>query len=152
MAASVMSFHPQRASAPVPHTDNTTTSAVSPSSHDTRQVFAAALRELTKEYPLEKITVSQICAHTGISRKTFYGHFHDKSSLINWICYTEFFDNHTKIMVDGGWKAAKAMAYYFEKDRKLYGHALNDLAPGSFGSYFLAVLEVIIINTTHESV
>jgi AcrR family transcriptional regulator len=147
-----MSLHPQRSSTPAPDTGDSAANAVSPPSHDTRQVFANALRKLAKEQPLEKITVSQICARAGISRKTFYGHFHDKSSLINWICYTEFFDNHTKLMVDGGWKAAKAMAYYFEKDRELYGHALNDMEPGSFGSYFLAVLEVVIMNTTRESV
>jgi AcrR family transcriptional regulator len=119
---------------------------------ETKQAFAQALKTLVKEYPLEKITVSQICGRAGISRKTFYGHFYDKSSFINWICYTEFFDNHTNLLVDGGWKAAQAMAYYFEKDRQLYGHALKDTAPHSFGTYFNAVLEVVIMNTTRESV
>jgi AcrR family transcriptional regulator len=117
----------------------------------TKQTFAKALRQLAQELPFEKITVSQICARAGFSRKAFYSHFFDKSSLVNWICYTEFFENHGKLMADGGWKAAQAMAYYFEKDRQLYGHALMDTAPNSFGSYFLAVLEVVIMNTTQPT-
>jgi AcrR family transcriptional regulator len=117
----------------------------------TKRAFAQALRQLTQEQLFEKITVSQICAQAGFSRKAFYSHFFDKTSLVNWLCYTEFFENHPKLMADGGWKAAQAMAYYFEKDRQLYGHALLDTSPNSFGSYFLAVLEVVIMNTTRPT-
>jgi AcrR family transcriptional regulator len=117
----------------------------------TKHSFAQALRQLAQELPFEKITVSQICGRAGFSRKAFYSHFFDKTSLVNWICYTEFFENHAKLMADGGWKAAQAMAYYFEKDRQLYGHALMDTSPNSFGNYFLAVLEVVIMNTTRPT-
>jgi len=120
-------------------------------SDGTKQAFSTALRQLVRQQPLEKISVSHICEQARLSRKTFYEHFSDKMGLINWICYTEFFENHRKLMIDGGWKATQKLAYYFEKDRLLYGHALRDTAPYSFGGFFTTVLEVVITNTTQAS-
>lgn len=40
-----------------------------------RNSIALAVTELGLRYPLEKITVRQLCEKAGISRSTFYGHF-----------------------------------------------------------------------------
>ncbi len=48
-------------------------------------VFANALRALLKEKPLEDITIENILEKSGASRATFYRHFKDKYSLMNWI-------------------------------------------------------------------
>ncbi|MDR3052920.1 MAG: TetR/AcrR family transcriptional regulator [Coriobacteriales bacterium] len=119
---------------------------------DTKQVLAEALRELLRTQPLQKVTVRELCELAGMSRKTFYHHFADKYNLVNWICYTEFIENQTEFLLDGGWKAAEAIGHYFEKDRQFYGHALQDMSQNSFGRYFCTLLEVVITNTCKETI
>ena len=48
-------------------------------------MLAASLKQLTTQYPLEKISVADICRHCCLNRKSFYYHFQDKYDLINWI-------------------------------------------------------------------
>lgn len=48
-------------------------------------VFANALRALLNEKTFEQITVENILEKSGASRATFYRHFQDKYSLMNWI-------------------------------------------------------------------
>ena len=54
-----------------------------------KEIFAAALLELAKKEPVEKITVKQIVETSGLSLQTFYNHFHDKEDLIFWIHRSE---------------------------------------------------------------
>lgn len=48
-------------------------------------IFANALRDLLKEKTFENVTIENILQKSGMSRSTFYRHFHDKYSLMNWI-------------------------------------------------------------------
>ena len=59
-------------------------------SHITKLALASAMQRLMTEQPFERISVSDICAACGMSRKSFYYHFRDKYELVNWIYYTEF--------------------------------------------------------------
>ena len=43
-----------------------------------------AIGKCMERYPVESITVDQICREAGLSRQTFYRHFRDKYDLINW--------------------------------------------------------------------
>ena len=43
-----------------------------------------AIGKCMERYPVENITVDQICREAGLSRQTFYRHFRDKYDLINW--------------------------------------------------------------------
>lgn len=53
--------------------------------HDeTRYLFASAIKELIKENPLDKITVTDIVLKAGMTRQTFYRYFKDKYDLVNW--------------------------------------------------------------------
>lgn len=47
----------------------------------TEKELLKALTELLKEYPLDKITVKEITDRCGVSRNTFYYHFHDVYEL-----------------------------------------------------------------------
>ena len=58
----------------------------------TKKVLAYALKNLMETRPLNKITVGDICEACDMNRKSFYYHFQDKYDLVNWIFYTEFFD------------------------------------------------------------
>ncbi|WKY49175.1 TetR/AcrR family transcriptional regulator C-terminal domain-containing protein [Eubacteriaceae bacterium ES3] len=55
----------------------------------TKIAIAEAFKFLLKSKTPEKITISEITAHCGLNRQTFYYHFQDKYDLINWIVYHE---------------------------------------------------------------
>ena len=48
----------------------------------TRRILEDGLIELMKDRPFEKITVTQLCAHTDINRSTFYMHYEDIYALL----------------------------------------------------------------------
>ena len=53
--------------------------------HDeTKYIFAQAIKELIKNRPLDKITVTDIVIKAGMTRHTFYRYFMDKYDLVNW--------------------------------------------------------------------
>lgn len=50
----------------------------------TKNRLAISIKELMKKTPLDKITVKDIVAHSGMTRQTFYRNFKDKYDLVNW--------------------------------------------------------------------
>lgn len=50
----------------------------------TKYVFAQSVRDLMFKQPLDKITVTDIVKHSGMTRQTFYRNFKDKYDLVNW--------------------------------------------------------------------
>ena len=46
-----------------------------------KKLVENSLRELLQTYPYEQITVSMICEHANIARKTFYAHFENKDAI-----------------------------------------------------------------------
>ena len=64
--------------------------------HDeTKYIFAQAIKELIKNRPLDKITVTDIVIKAGMTRQTFYRYFMDKYDLVNW-----YFENFS---TNGEW-------------------------------------------------
>ncbi len=55
----------------------------------TKKALSNTLKDLLKEKPVNKITISELCEKTGIRRQTFYYHFADLRELIEWTCYVE---------------------------------------------------------------
>lgn len=47
-----------------------------------RQALMNALTELMREHAYSKISVAQICAHSGVARPTFYLHYSSKDDLL----------------------------------------------------------------------
>lgn len=54
-----------------------------------KEILAEALLSLASRAPLDKITVKQIVAESGLSLQTFYNHFSDKYELILWLHLAE---------------------------------------------------------------
>ena len=52
----------------------------------TKRALEQSLRNLLREKPLSKITVTDITEDCGISRMTFYYHFKDIYDLVEWAC------------------------------------------------------------------
>ena len=55
----------------------------------TKKYLAGALKELSSEKHLCKISVKDLCEYSHVNRGTFYYHFKDINDLINWIYHTE---------------------------------------------------------------
>lgn len=54
-----------------------------------KKMLANTLKEIMNEKPLTKITVQDLTKKCGISRQTFYNHFHDIYELVEWIYLNE---------------------------------------------------------------
>ena len=53
--------------------------------HDsTRYLFAQSIKDLMAKQSLDKMTVTDIVKHSGMTRQTFYRYFKDKYDLVNW--------------------------------------------------------------------
>ncbi len=55
----------------------------------TKKVLSNELKDMLKEKPVNKISISELCERVGIKRQTFYYHFADLPELIEWTCYKE---------------------------------------------------------------
>lgn len=53
----------------------------------TKRAIADSLKQLCREKPFDKISISDITAVCGLNRQTFYYHFQDKYELLDWIYY-----------------------------------------------------------------
>lgn len=50
----------------------------------TQYIFAQSIKDLMEHQQLDKITVTDIVKHSGMTRQTFYRYFQDKYDLVNW--------------------------------------------------------------------
>jgi len=55
----------------------------------TKLAMANAFKNMMKTYPINKITVKMITDECGVTRHTFYNHFHDVYELLGWIYENE---------------------------------------------------------------
>ena len=55
----------------------------------TKKAIIDSFIELSKTYPIEKITVTMISKHCGINRNTFYYYYQDVYSLMEEIIYSK---------------------------------------------------------------
>ncbi|MGI5977460.1 MAG: TetR/AcrR family transcriptional regulator C-terminal domain-containing protein [Candidatus Limivicinus sp.] len=51
----------------------------------TKDAFAAALKQVMAEKPMNKITVKDLVGICGVNRQTFYYHFSDVYDLLEWV-------------------------------------------------------------------
>ena len=52
----------------------------------TKKAIAAALKQVCREKPFDKISIADITAVCGLNRQTFYYHFKDIYDLVEWSC------------------------------------------------------------------
>lgn len=55
----------------------------------TKLWLSSALKKLSQQKPLKKITVTDLTNYSGVNRGTFYYHFKDIQDLINWTYHVE---------------------------------------------------------------
>ena len=86
-------------------------------SNSTKSALADAMKKLMVRKSFAKISISDLCEECGLNRKSFYYHFKDKYDLVNWIFYTEFFDEF-QVERTSSADALVRLCEFFEKNRE----------------------------------
>ena len=107
-----------------------------PGSHITKQALATAMRGLMASQPFERISVGDICAACGMSRKSFYYHFRDKYELVGWIFETDFVAPNRDRKFSTSWEFFDALCTYFYANRAFYVNAFAMRGQNCFAEYF----------------
>ena len=105
-------------------------------SHITKLALASAMQRLMTEQPFERISVSDICAACGMSRKSFYYHFRDKYDLVGWIFEAEFVEPNRERSFSSSWEFFDALCSYFYANRAFYVNAFAMRGQNSFFTDF----------------
>lgn len=123
---------------------------VSPFSNEARNAYTIehitlALLELLKNFPFSEITISEICAHAGVGRASFYRNFEGKEDVLKkWLDkVTDNFVSDTAISFEKDSSTAYFtklfihMAQYREICSILYRAGLTQLLKDEFDRRFL---------------
>ena len=98
-------------------------------SNITKRALANALKDLMREQPFAKISISDICDRCNMNRKSFYYHFKDKYDLFNWSFDTEFIEcvnlSQSQGVLDERWELFECACVYFYENREIYRNALR---------------------------
>lgn len=128
-------------------------------SEKTKQKMAYALKELMRNLPFDRITVSDVTDACGVHRQTFYYHFQDKFELLDWLLYSELLHPFiTGFNFDNMYERFFVLFETMYSDKKFYQNALR-INSGDFSRYiskvatedFIKVIQRIAIENGIES-
>ncbi len=106
----------------------------------TKRVLAKSLKELVQKIPLEKITIADICASSGMNRKSFYYHFRDKYDLLRYIFQSEFMMQQPQEITNKKEIYYKLCQYLYE-NKEFYRHVFRPHQHNYFLLYFQEVIQ-----------
>ncbi len=93
---------------------------------------------LLGKYTFEDITVTEICAESGVSRQLFYHYYKDKYDLVNSIYRKDIDEIVKKLSLSVPWEM---MAYhileYLKTHKKYYSNLFNYSGQNSFLDFFI---------------
>ena len=110
----------------------------------TKRALVQALKKRMETQNFEKISISEICADCGLSRKSFYYHFKDKYELINWIYDTEFMEQALKTEFPDSWAFLEVLCAYFYENRTFYRKSFLVKGQNSFSEHFSSIVFSIL--------
>ena len=105
----------------------------------TKRALAFVMKDMLRERPLSRISVSALCERCGMNRKRFYYHFPDKYSLICWIARTELEEE----LRSGEGDDLTRICVYFLRNRGFYQRvfAEPDTLDRELGCVLLPILQ-----------
>ncbi len=101
----------------------------------TKKLISESFRKLLVIKPLNKISIREITDGCGLNRQTFYYHFQDIYSLLEWICQEEavtFFKQQKITTVRDG--LAEFLSY-FKENEAVCASAINVLGDERFRAF-----------------
>jgi len=85
----------------------------------TENALASSLKSLMKKYPINKISVKMVTDKCGVTRHTFYNHFHDVYDLLEWIFENEVIDELDEYCSLSNWKKGIFIVLKYTLDNKI---------------------------------
>ncbi|MDT8717861.1 TetR family transcriptional regulator C-terminal domain-containing protein [Clostridium sp. 19966] len=86
--------------------------------HVTKNALALSLKQLMKQTPVNKITVKMVTDTCGVTRHTFYNHFHDVYALLQWIFENEVVEELDQCCSLSNWKEGLFLVLQYTIDNK----------------------------------
>ncbi|MGN1386308.1 MAG: TetR/AcrR family transcriptional regulator [Bacillus sp. (in: firmicutes)] len=126
-------------------------------SQSTEDRIINSLRQLVMQKDFEKITVQEISALAGISRKTFYQHFHDKNDVIEHIILmkiTQPLQELRKLYIHHDLPSTLVLEWLYQQfyeDRIFYEHISTYTGQNSFQEFILNHTSQIISEKLADS-
>lgn len=92
----------------------------------TKTAIAGSVKKLMEKLPFDRITTADIIETCGISRKTFYYHFHDKYDVVNWIFSVEIMKDIMESTTLDNWaNGSLIFCRYIQENKEFYKNAVN---------------------------
>lgn len=112
----------------------------------TKKALAASLKTLLEKTTLDKITIKDIVDMCGINRQTFYYHFQDVYSLLDWIFVNEAERVISENKLEENWKNGMlAVLKYLTENKQFIINTYRSIGREYLEQYlYKAVFEVII--------
>ena len=100
---------------------------------DINRALAYSLKELAQKSAFEKITIRQITDGAGVTRITFYHHFHDKYDLLGYILRKEILEPVGILLKNDMYKEALTLIFInLKKDSAFYQRVVKIEGQNSF--------------------
>ena len=112
----------------------------------TEHRFAATLKQMMQEKPLDEISVLSLCKRCKVNRQTFYYHFHDMYDLLTLVYLDEKIEDIDKVKT---FKEMISCIYlYYKRNEKLIdatiSSVVNDLVLDLFyGACYQAIMNFL---------
>lgn len=121
----------------------------------TKHALANSLKLLMSKHPINKITVTMVTDTCGVTRHTFYNHFHDVYELLGWIFEHEVIDELDEYCSLSNWKKGLDLVLQYTLDNKTicmntYKSLGRDHLEMFLYKTFNTVLEGVIADITKE--
>ena len=116
----------------------------------TKSALADALKQLSENKRIDKITVADIVDECGVNRQTFYYHFNDKYELLKWIYETEIFDSLMEGLSFDNWEPKMIEALKVVKKNKTFFMNSVKSTYSYFGGYMKHTLHGVFFAAVDE--
>ena len=93
---------------------------------DTKLKFGNALKEMSKEKSLNKVTVNNIVERGNMTRQAFYYHFHDMYELVEWVCRYELVQKKKDSERGTFEEWTRDLVFTLDKERIFYKKVIRD--------------------------
>ena len=85
----------------------------------TKNALAQALKSLLLHYPMNRIQVKMVTETCGVTRHTFYNHFHDVYELLGWLLENEVIIELDEYGNLANWKKGLMIVLQYTQDNKI---------------------------------
>src|SRR5659263_176817 len=120
-------------------------------SQTTKKSLAQSLKKLMNTTPLAKITINDIVRDCGVSRRTFYYHFQDIYSLLEWIFRTEISSVMEGNKTYQTWQQGFLQLFlYLDQNRKMVLNTYNSIGREHLEAHLYNAVYNLVLDVVDE--